>query len=80
MADERAILSCVSGSCITESAHHLSDDLICLQLVGEAKVSRLLTAELTLVNSLPELLKDCSFTIEGVGLTDGKPLTHKCVG
>lgn len=54
------------------------EDLLCLQLVGEARVEQLLTAELTLVNPLPELLKDCSFTIEGVGLTDGKPLTHRC--
>lgn len=55
-----------------------SENLICLQLEGEARVEQLLTAELTLVNSLPELLKECSFTIEGVGLTDGKPITHKC--
>lgn len=47
----------------------------CLQLSGEAKVNQLLTAELTLVNPLPELLQDCSFTIEGVGLTEGKPVT-----
>lgn len=55
-----------------------SEILTCLQLVGEARVKQLLTAELTLVNSLPELLNDCSFTIEGAGLTDGKPVTLKC--
>lgn len=50
-----------------------------LQLVGEATVHQSLTAELTLLNPLPELLQDCSFTIEGVGLTDGKPITKKYV-
>lgn len=53
------------------------ESLTCLQLVGEARVKQLLRAELRLVNSLPDLLKDCSFTIEGVGLTDGKPVTHE---
>ncbi|XP_056897764.1 protein-glutamine gamma-glutamyltransferase 2-like [Takifugu flavidus] len=48
-----------------------------IQLSGEAKVSQLLTAKLTLLNPLPELLQDCSFTIEGVDLTKGKPLTHR---
>lgn len=73
--------------CVTEQLYYSimasllrwwREDLLCLQLVGEARVEQLLTAELTLVNPLPELLKDCSFTIEGVGLTDGKPLTHRC--
>lgn len=49
----------------------------CLQLSGEAKVDQPLMAELTLTNPLPELLHDCSFTIEGVGLTQGKPVTHE---
>lgn len=56
------------------------DGIICLQLLGETKVNQLLTAELTLLNPLPELLQDCSFAIEGVGLTDGKPVTHKYAG
>lgn len=50
-----------------------------LQLVGEATVNQSVTAELTLLNPLPEPLQDCSFTIEGVGLTDGKPITAKYV-
>uniref|UniRef100_A0A671TW19 Protein-glutamine gamma-glutamyltransferase 2 n=1 Tax=Sparus aurata TaxID=8175 RepID=A0A671TW19_SPAAU len=45
-------------------------------LVGELKVKRSVTAQLTLLNTLPERLRDCSFTIEGVGLTDGKPITE----
>lgn len=45
--------------------------------MGEARAKGLLTAELTLVNSLPEVLKDCSFTLEGVGLTEGGALTHR---
>lgn len=54
------------------------DDLITsLQLLGKATINQPLTAELTLLNPLPELLQDCSFTIEGIGLTDGKPITHK---
>ncbi|KAM9342745.1 protein-glutamine gamma-glutamyltransferase 2-like [Pholidichthys leucotaenia] len=48
-----------------------------IKLVGEAMVNQPVTVELTLLNSLPESLQDCSFTIEGVGLTDGKPITAK---
>lgn len=48
-----------------------------IKLVGEATVNQPVTAELTLLNSLPEPLQDCSFTIEGVGLTGGKPITAK---
>lgn len=47
------------------------------QLVGEITVNQSVMAELTLLNPLPEPLRDCSFTIEGVGLTDGKPITAK---
>lgn len=50
-----------------------------LQLVGELKVKQSATAQLTLMNTLPERLRDCSFTIEGVGLTDGKPITEKYI-
>ncbi|XP_035513294.1 protein-glutamine gamma-glutamyltransferase 2-like [Morone saxatilis] len=46
-----------------------------IKLVGEATVNQSVTAEMSLLNPLPELLHDCSFTIEGVGLTDGKPVT-----
>lgn len=49
------------------------------QLVGEARVNQPVKAELTLLNPLPEPLKDCSFTIGLEGLTDSKPLTLKYV-
>ena len=48
-----------------------------LQLTGEARVGQPLTAELCLLNPLPEALQDCSFTLEGVGLTQEKPITIK---
>lgn len=48
-----------------------------LQLVGKAIVQQPLTAKLTLLNPLPELLQNCSFTIDGVGLTGSKPITKK---
>lgn len=50
-----------------------------LQLLEEAVVNQPVTAELTLLNPLPEPLQDCSFTIEGVGLTSSKPITAKYV-
>nr|XP_046251978.1 protein-glutamine gamma-glutamyltransferase 2-like [Scatophagus argus] len=55
----------------------LDEPNIEIKLVGEVKVNQSVTAELTLLNPLPELLQDCSFTIDGVGLTDGKPTTAK---
>lgn len=55
------------------------NELSRLQLKGEATVNHSLTVELTLWNPLPEPLHECSFTIEGVGLTDGKPITSKYV-
>ncbi|XP_075958287.1 protein-glutamine gamma-glutamyltransferase 2-like [Anarhichas minor] len=48
-----------------------------VKLVGEATVNQLMTAELTMSNPLPEPLQHCSFTVEGVGLTDGKPITAR---
>uniref|UniRef100_A0A671TVY1 Protein-glutamine gamma-glutamyltransferase 2 n=1 Tax=Sparus aurata TaxID=8175 RepID=A0A671TVY1_SPAAU len=54
----------------------LDEPEIEIELVGELKVKRSVTAQLTLLNTLPERLRDCSFTIEGVGLTDGKPITE----
>ncbi|XP_034551955.1 protein-glutamine gamma-glutamyltransferase 2-like isoform X1 [Notolabrus celidotus] len=48
-----------------------------IKLVGDAQLNQPMTAELSLVNPLPETLKDCSFTVEGVGITDGKPITKK---
>ncbi|XP_059189614.1 protein-glutamine gamma-glutamyltransferase 2-like [Centropristis striata] len=64
--------------------YHKSEKIIVLdepdidiKLVGDATVNQSVTAELTLLNPLPESLQDCSFTIEGVGLTDGKPITAK---
>ncbi|XP_030589927.1 protein-glutamine gamma-glutamyltransferase 2-like [Archocentrus centrarchus] len=55
----------------------LDEPDIKIKLLGEAKVNHSVTAELTLLNPLPELLQDCSFTIEGVNLTDCKPTTAK---
>ncbi|KAM7412244.1 hypothetical protein PAMA_021945 [Pampus argenteus] len=48
-----------------------------IKLVGEVRVNQSVTAELSLRNSLPKTLHDCSFTIDGVGLTGGKPITMK---
>ncbi|XP_037629374.1 protein-glutamine gamma-glutamyltransferase 2-like [Sebastes umbrosus] len=48
-----------------------------IKLVGEATVNQPVWAELTLLNPLPESLQDCSFTVEGAGLTDGKPITAR---
>ncbi|XP_076028147.1 protein-glutamine gamma-glutamyltransferase 2-like [Genypterus blacodes] len=45
-----------------------------IMLVGAAVVHQPVTAELSLLNTLPQPLHDCSFTVEGVGLTDGKPI------
>lgn len=42
-------------------------------------VNKSVTAELTMLNPLPEMLGDCSFTIEGISLTEGKPITQKYV-
>lgn len=61
----------------TEKTIVLDEPDIEIKLVGEATVNQSVTAELTLLNPLPETLRDCSFTIEGVGLTDGKPITEK---
>ncbi|CAG6021231.1 unnamed protein product [Menidia menidia] len=55
----------------------LDEPEIEIKLVGEATLSQPVRTELTLVNPLPEPLQDCSFTVEGVGLTDGKPITAK---
>ncbi|CAL8259508.1 unnamed protein product [Gadus morhua 'NCC'] len=64
--------------------YHKAEKLIVLdepdlevKLTGEARVGQPLTAELCLLNPLPEALQDCSFTLEGVGLTQEKPITIK---
>ncbi|CAJ1085598.1 protein-glutamine gamma-glutamyltransferase 2-like [Xyrichtys novacula] len=49
------------------------------KLIGDARLNQPLTAELSLLNPLPETLQDCSFSVEGVGITDGKLIT-KLVG
>ncbi|XP_019944770.2 protein-glutamine gamma-glutamyltransferase 2-like [Paralichthys olivaceus] len=61
----------------TEKTIVLDEPEIDIKLTGEARVKQPMTAELTLLNTLPESLKDCSFTVEGVGLTEGKPITVK---
>ncbi|XP_038159505.1 protein-glutamine gamma-glutamyltransferase 2-like isoform X2 [Cyprinodon tularosa] len=48
-----------------------------IKLLGETRVNQPVTAQLTLLNSLPEPLLNCSFAIEGIGLTDGKPIKAK---
>lgn len=48
-----------------------------IKLLGEATVNKSITAELSMMNPLPEPLKDCCFNVEGVGLTQGKMLTLK---
>uniref|UniRef100_A0A4W6BNC4 Protein-glutamine gamma-glutamyltransferase 2 n=1 Tax=Lates calcarifer TaxID=8187 RepID=A0A4W6BNC4_LATCA len=55
----------------------LDEPDIKIKLLEEAVVNQPVTAELTLLNPLPEPLQDCSFTIEGVGLTSSKPITAK---
>ncbi|XP_053174171.1 protein-glutamine gamma-glutamyltransferase 2-like [Scomber japonicus] len=52
----------------------LDEPEIEIKLEGEVRVNQCVTAELSLMNPLPEPLQDCSFTIEGVGLTDSKPI------
>uniref|UniRef100_A0A3Q3IJQ2 protein-glutamine gamma-glutamyltransferase n=1 Tax=Monopterus albus TaxID=43700 RepID=A0A3Q3IJQ2_MONAL len=47
----------------------LDEPDIKIKLTGEAVVNQPVTAELTLLNPLPEPLQDCSFTIQGVGKT-----------
>uniref|UniRef100_A0A7N6BJ92 Protein-glutamine gamma-glutamyltransferase 2 n=1 Tax=Anabas testudineus TaxID=64144 RepID=A0A7N6BJ92_ANATE len=59
----------------TEKTIVLDEPDIDIKLMGDATVNQPVTANLTLLNPLPEQLQDCSFTIEGVGLTDGKPIT-----
>ncbi|XP_076596960.1 protein-glutamine gamma-glutamyltransferase 2-like [Chaetodon auriga] len=61
----------------TEKTIVLDEPDIEIKLLGEATVNQAVTAELTLLNPLPEPLQDCSFTIEGVGLTEGKPITER---
>ncbi|XP_069544923.1 protein-glutamine gamma-glutamyltransferase 2-like, partial [Brachyistius frenatus] len=55
----------------------LDEPEIEIKLEGEATVNQSVTVQLTLLNPLPEPLQDCSFTIEGNNLTDGKPITAK---
>ncbi|RVE70317.1 hypothetical protein OJAV_G00063490 [Oryzias javanicus] len=55
----------------------LDEPDINIKLLGEATVNQPVMAELILLNPLPEPLQDCSFTIEGIGLTGDKPQTAK---
>ncbi|KAG7275966.1 hypothetical protein CRUP_008454 [Coryphaenoides rupestris] len=55
----------------------LDEPRLDMELKGEARVGQALTADLSLLNPLPETLQDCSFTLEGVGLTQEKPVTVK---
>uniref|UniRef100_A0A3P8T3Q7 Protein-glutamine gamma-glutamyltransferase 2 n=1 Tax=Amphiprion percula TaxID=161767 RepID=A0A3P8T3Q7_AMPPE len=61
--------------CKAEKTIVLDEPQLEIKLLGEATLNQKVAAELTLLNPLPEPLQDCSFTIEGVGLTDSKPIT-----
>ncbi|XP_061113163.1 protein-glutamine gamma-glutamyltransferase 2-like [Conger conger] len=54
----------------------LEDPEISIRILGEPKVKRKLTAEISLQNPLPEPLEDCTFSLEGANLTDGKAITE----
>ncbi|XP_051915735.1 protein-glutamine gamma-glutamyltransferase 2-like [Hippocampus zosterae] len=55
----------------------LDEPHIEIKMLGEAKVMRPVLVRLTMLNPLPEALLDCSFTVGGAGLVDGKPITLK---
>ncbi|XP_053705327.1 protein-glutamine gamma-glutamyltransferase 2-like [Synchiropus splendidus] len=55
----------------------LDEPSIDIKLEGEVRVNQLITVQVTLVNPLPETLRGCSFTLGGVGLTDGRPVSLK---
>ncbi|XP_029995453.1 protein-glutamine gamma-glutamyltransferase 2-like [Sphaeramia orbicularis] len=48
-----------------------------VKLVGDIRVNEPVTAEVTMLNPLPEPLKDCSFSAEGPGLTGGEIIMKK---
>ncbi|XP_061113162.1 protein-glutamine gamma-glutamyltransferase 2-like isoform X2 [Conger conger] len=54
----------------------LEDPEIAIRILGEPKVKRKLTAEISLQNPLPEPLEDCTFSLDGANLTDGKAITE----
>ncbi|XP_074537667.1 protein-glutamine gamma-glutamyltransferase 2-like [Halichoeres trimaculatus] len=55
----------------------LDEPEIHIKLEGDAKPNQPMTAELSLLNPLPETLQDCSFTVEAVGINSGKPITKE---
>uniref|UniRef100_A0A3B4ZQP2 Protein-glutamine gamma-glutamyltransferase 2 n=1 Tax=Stegastes partitus TaxID=144197 RepID=A0A3B4ZQP2_9TELE len=65
--------------CKAEKTIVLDEPELEIKLLGEAMLNKPVSAQLTLMNPLPEPLQDCSFTIEGVGLTGGKPITAQYV-
>lgn len=54
----------------------LDNPEIKVRIIGEPKVNRKLTAEITVINPLPVPLSNCCFSIEGANLTEGKKLTQ----
>ncbi|XP_056155329.1 protein-glutamine gamma-glutamyltransferase 2a, partial [Lampris incognitus] len=50
----------------------LDEPKIEIKILGEATVNQPVKAELSLLNPLPETLRDCCFSFEGVGLTQQK--------
>lgn len=59
---------------IAEQTIVLDEPDLEIKLLGEATVNQTVVAELSLLNPLPELLQDCSFTVEGPGLIGRKPV------
>lgn len=55
----------------------LDEPDINIQFSGVVRVKSPVTVELSLLNPLPEQLSKCSFTVEGVGLTESQPITVK---
>lgn len=49
-----------------------SNHPFCSQILGEPMQERKLVAEITLVNPLAEPLNNCTFVVEGAGLTEGQ--------
>uniref|UniRef100_A0A3P8WV93 Protein-glutamine gamma-glutamyltransferase 2 n=1 Tax=Cynoglossus semilaevis TaxID=244447 RepID=A0A3P8WV93_CYNSE len=62
-----------------DKKHYHVNLSLSLQLMGRARVNKPVTAELRIKNTLPEPLKNCSFTVGGIGLTKGKSILVRYV-
>ncbi|KAJ8369621.1 hypothetical protein SKAU_G00096490 [Synaphobranchus kaupii] len=54
----------------------LEDPKIIIKILGEPKENRQLAAEISLQNPLPGPLENCTFSVGGANLTDGKTITE----